>query len=429
MAFDMATAVTPDLKKIGDSARLASRRLGKLSASLKDQALANIAEGLVSRQAEVLKANAADMAAGRSDGLTDAVLDRLVITPEGLEDMADGVKQVQALPDPLAETFDARDLPNGLRLGKRRVPLGVICAIYESRPNVTLDIAALCIKSGNATILRGGKEAFNSNSTLARVIRDAVKAAGLPRDAVQFIESTDRALVGQLLAMREHIDLVVPRGGADLVRRVAEEATMPAITGGIGVCHIYVDRAADVEMALSIASNAKLSRPYVCNALDTLLVHSAVAPRFLAELAADWKDAGVEVRCDRRALTMLGDVAGANTVAATDNDWGKEFLSLTAAIRIVDSIDEALDHIDAYTSGHTEAIVTDSYAAANRFLDEVDAGVVMVNASTRFNDGGQFGLGAEVGISTSKLHARGPIGLKELTSYKWTVIGSGQVRT
>jgi glutamate-5-semialdehyde dehydrogenase len=423
-----ATTTTTDLERIGDDARMASRRLGRLSGSAKDSALASIAVELVSHEADILAANEKDMAAGRGGGLTDAVLDRLLITRETLHGMAAGVSQVQALPDPLGESFDVREAPNGLRLAKRRVPLGVVCAIYESRPNVTVDIAALCIKSGNAVILRGGKEAIHSNSTLARVIREAIDAAGLPGNAVQLIESTDRALVGRLLTMKEHIDLVVPRGGAELVRRVADEATMPAITGGIGVCHTYVDRAADVEMAVRIASNAKLSRPYVCNALDTLLVHSAIAPQLLPRIAAEWTDAGVELRCDRRALTILGGGAGEATVPASDGDWGTEFLSLTAAVKVVDSIDEALDHIDTYTSGHTEAIVTDSYAAANRFLDEVDAGVVMVNASTRFNDGGEFGLGAEVGISTNKLHARGPIGLNELTSYKWTVTGSGQVR-
>ena len=424
----IATTTSTDLERIGGDARLASRRLGRLLGSVKDGALANIAAELVSREAEILAANEKDMAAGRSGALTDAVLDRLLITRETLHGMAAGVGQVQALPDPLGESFDVREARNGLRLAKRRVPLGVVCAIYESRPNVTIDIAALCIKSGNAIILRGGKEAIHSNSTLARVIRDAIDAAGLPRNAVQLIESTDRALVGRLLTMKDHIDLVVPRGGAELVRRVADEATMPAITGGIGVCHTYVDRAADVEMAVRIASNAKLSRPYVCNALDTLLVHSAIAPQLLPRIAAEWTDAGVELRCDRRALTILGGGAGETTVPAADGDWGTEFLSLTAAVKVVDSIDEALDHIDTYTSGHTEAIVTDSYDAAGRFLDEVDAGVVMVNASTRFNDGGEFGLGAEVGISTNKLHARGPIGLNELTSYKWTVTGSGQVR-
>ncbi len=423
-----ATTTTTDLERIGADARLASRRLGKLPGRLKDGALAAIAAALVAHEDDILAANGKDMAAGRANGLTDAVLDRLVITSGTLRGMAAGVKQIEALPDPLGESFDVREAANGLRLAKRRVPLGVVCAIYESRPNVTVDIAALCIKSGNAIILRGGREAINSNSTLARVIRDALEAAGLPRDAVQFIESTDRVLVGKLLGMKDYIDLVVPRGGAELVRRVAEEATMPAITGGIGVCHTYVDRAADLEMAVSIASNAKLSRPYVCNALDTLIVHSAVAPQLLPRIAAEWTDAGVELRCDRRSLTILGGHDGAAAVPASDDDWGTEFLSLTAAVKVVDSIDEALDHIDSHTSGHTEAIVTDSHAAANRFLDEVDAGVVMVNASTRFNDGGEFGLGAEVGISTNKLHARGPIGLNELTSYKWTVTGRGQVR-
>lgn len=422
-----ATATTTDLERIGGEARMASRRLGKLPGRVKNRALANIAAALLDREAEILAANEKDMAEGRAE-LTDAVLDRLLITRDTLHGMADGVRQIEALPDPLGESFDVREAPNGLRLARRRVPLGVICAIYESRPNVTVDIAALCVKSGNAIILRGGREAINSNSVLAGVIRDAVEAAGLPRDAIQLIESTDRALVGKLLTMKEYIDLVVPRGGAELVRRVADEATMPAITGGIGVCHTYVDRAADTDMAVSIASNAKLSRPYVCNALDTLIVHSAVAPRVLPRIAAEWTDAGVELRCDRRALTILGGQTGAAAAPASDDDWGTEFLSLTAAVKVVDSIDEALDHIDVYTSGHTEAIVTDSHAAANRFLDEVDAGVVMVNASTRFNDGGEFGLGAEVGISTNKLHARGPIGLNELTSYKWTVTGSGQVR-
>jgi glutamate-5-semialdehyde dehydrogenase len=245
---------------------------------------------------------------------------------------------------------------------------------------------------------------------------------------VQFVETTDRALVGQMLAMKDHIDLIIPRGGAELVRRVASEATMPAITGGVGVCHIYVQASADVDMAVSIANNAKVSRPYVCNALDTLLVDAKIAPEFLPRIASKWRETGVEMRCDRRALSILGRVDGREAVAATDDDWGKEFLSLTAAIKVVDSMQEALGHIETYTSGHTEAIVTEDYGAAMRFLDEVDASVVLVNASTRFNDGGQLGLGAEVGISTSKMHARGPMGLVELTSYKWTVLGSGQVR-
>ena len=420
--------VTEDLEVIGAKGREAARTLAKLSGPAKDRALIGIADGLKAREQEILSANVLDYDAGRRDGLSDASLDRLLLTPERLEAMAADVRSIAAMLDPLAEIFDTRVLPNGLRAGKRRVPLGVIGVIYESRPNITVDIAALCLKSGNAVILRGGSEAFNSNSALAGLVRDCVAAAGVPEDAVQFVRSTDRALVGEMLKMRDFIDLIIPRGGAELVRRVASEATMPAITGGIGVCHTYVDRLADVEMAVAIAHNAKVSRPYVCNALDSLLVHSGIAPAYLPRLAAEWARAGVEMRCDRRTLSILGQIDGLRAVPATDEDWGREFLSMTAAIKIVDSIDEALEHIEIYGSGHTEAIVTEDYSASGRFLDEVDSGVVLVNASTRFNDGGQFGLGAEVAISTNKMHARGPMGLKELTSYKWTVLGTGQVR-
>ena len=423
----MQTAVV-DLEAIGERARKAARVLAKLPTGVKDRALAGIARALGEREGEVLAANEQDYQAARREGLSEASLDRLLLDSERLASMADDVRSVAALTDPVGQTSELRVLPNGLRVGRRRVPLGVIGAIYESRPNVTVDIAVLCLKSGNAVILRGGKEAFGSNSVLSSLVRDCVESAGAPRDAVQFVESTDRAMVGRMLAMKEHIDLVIPRGGADLVRRVAVEATMPAITGGIGVCHVYVERSADVDMAVSIALNAKVSRPYVCNALDTLLVDSNIAPALLPKIAAEWSKAGVEMRCDRRALSVLGRMDGRKALPATEDDWGKEFLSLTAAIRVVDSMDQALEHIETYTSGHTEVIVTESYTAATRFVDEVDAGVVLVNASTRFNDGGQLGLGAEVGISTSKMHARGPMGLVELTSYKWTVLGSGQVR-
>ena len=423
----MQTAVD-ELQVKGARARRASGALAKLSSYVKDQALNGIADGLKARQEEILAANEQDLEAGRQAGLSDALMDRLVLDPARLEGMAAGVRSVAALPDPVGETFDMRELPNGLRVGKRRVPLGVIGAIYESRPDVTVDIAVLCVKSGNAVVLRGGKEAIHSNTVLAALIRDHIDAAGVPREAVQFVESTDRALVGEMLSMKEHIDLIVPRGGAELVRRVASEASMPAITGGIGVCHTYVDRSADVDMAVAIAYNAKVSRPYVCNALDTLLVHSSIAPTFLPQIASRLSTAGVEMRCDRRALSILGQDNDYRALPATEEDWGKEFLALKAAVKTVDSIEEALEHIDTYASGHTEAIVTEDYSAAMRFLDEVDSGVVMVNASTRFNDGAQFGLGAEVGISTNKMHARGPMGLRELTSYKWTVLGSGQVR-
>ena len=424
----MQTAVD-ELEAKGSAAKAAARRLAKLPSSVKDQALTNIADGLKSRQEQVLAANERDCEAGRRDGLTESLLDRLLLNPDRLKGMAEDVMRVVALPDPVGETFDARTMPNGLQIGKRRVPLGVIGSIYESRPNITVDFAALCVKSGNAVILRGGKEAVHSNTALAAMIREAIALAGVPDEAVQFIESTDRQLVGRMLRMKEVIDLIIPRGGQELVRRVAEEAEMPAVTGGIGVCHTYVDRAADIDMAVRIADNAKVQRPSVCNALDTLIVHSDIAPSYLSRIAELWTETGVEMRCDLRSASLLGPRDGLSIVPAQDEDWGTEFLSLTAAVKIVDSLDEAIEHIETYGSGHSEAIVTEDYSAAMRFVDEIDASAVMVNASTRFNDGGQFGLGAEVAISTNKLHARGPMGLRELTSYKWVVLGSGQVRT
>ena len=422
-------AVSVDLTAMGKRARTAAHRLANLSTDAKNEALANIAAGLESRQDEILAANESDCDRAGRDGMSAASIDRLVLDPGRLDAMAQDVLSVASLPDPVGETLESRELPNGLQVSRRRVPLGVIGAIYESRPNVTIDIAALCFKSGNAVILKGGSEALASNSVLASVVRDGIEASGAPVDSVQFVDPTDRSLVGEMLAMKEYIDLVVPRGGADLVRRVAAEAAMPAITGGIGVCHAYVDRDANLDMAVSIVHNAKVQRPYVCNAVDTVLVHSMAAPQFLPRIAEAWAGDGVEMRCDRRALSILGQADERNTRLVADDDWGTEFLALTAAIKIVDSLDEALDHIETHTSGHTEAIVTEDQVSAARFVDEVDAGVVLVNASTRFNDGSQLGLGAEVGISTDKLHARGPIGLTELTSYKWTVLGSGQVRT
>jgi glutamate-5-semialdehyde dehydrogenase len=417
-----------DMETIGARARVGSRALAKASTHVKNVALGYIADALVENTDRIVEANEKDYRGAKDAGASSAILDRLLLDAERIEGMAEGVRGIAALPDPIGETLEGKVLPNGLRIAKRRVPLGVIGTIYESRPDVTIDIAALCVKSGNAVILRGGKEAFNSNSLLASLVRDKISEAGIPGDAVQFVESTDRGLVGQMLGMKEHIDLMIPRGGAELVRRVGAEATMPAITGGIGVCHTYVDRSADVDMAVDIAVNAKISRPYVCNALDTLLVDSTIAPAFLPKVASKLGEAGVELHCDARALSILGPASGPAIIPATDDDWGMEFLALTAAVKVVDSLDEALDHIETYTSGHTEAIVTEDYTSASRFQDEVDASVVMVNASTRFNDGGQFGMGAEVGISTDKFHARGPLGLNELTSYKWTMQGAGHIR-
>ena len=420
--------VADELELKGRAARKASRELAKLTSAVKDAALQNVADGLGSRQAEILDANQKDYAVGQESGLRESLLDRLLLTPERLEGIANDVRNVVALPDPVAETVDMRVMPNGLQIGRRRVPLGVVGAIYESRPDVTVDISTLCLKSGNSVILRGGKEALHSNGALVRLVRECVAAAGVPEDAVQFIESADRELVGRMLKMRETIDLMIPRGGQELIRRVAEEAAMPAITGGVGVCHTFVDRSANLDMALEVVHNAKVQRPSVCNALDTVIVHAAIAPRYLPLLASRWAEFGVEMRCDRRALSLLGPSNGLRTRPAEEDDWGTEFLSLTAAVRVVDSLDEALEHIEVYGSGHSEAIITENYGAAMRFVGEVDASAVMVNASTRFNDGGEFGLGAEVAISTNKIHARGPMGLRELTSYKWVVLGNGQVR-
>ena len=423
------TTTTDQLIETGKAARAASRKLAKLSSQVKDKALLSIADALIgSRQEDVVAANEQDYRAAQADGLTDAMLDRLLLTPQRLEGMAADVRAIAALPDPVGEVFDGRTLPNGLVVKKRRVPLGVIGSIYESRPNVTVDISALCLKSGNASILRGGSEAIRSNSALASLIRSAIAEAGIPQDAVQFVDNTDRALVESMLKMREYIDLLVPRGGADLIRTVAENAAMAVVTGGIGVCHTYVDRSANLDDAVAIAYNAKVQRPTVCNALDSLLVHSEVASAYLPRIAQEWARAGVEIHCDERALSILGPTQGIKVLPATEEDWGKEFLSLVAAIKVVDSLQEALDHIETYGSGHSEAILTEDNASATRFLDEVDAAAVYVNASTRFTDGAQFGLGAEVGISTQKFHARGPMGLRELTSYKWTVVGTGQVR-
>ena len=417
-----------DLIEIGQDARAASRQLARAGPARVDLALSMVAKALVERLPEIVAANSCDAERARASGMDDHVVDRLVLDQARLASVSEGVRAVAGLPGPIGQETDSRVLSNGMRLSRRRVPLGVIGVIYESRPNVTVDISSLCLKSGNAAILRGGKESIQTNTALARVIRDCLLEAGLPRNAIQLIPSTDRAVVEKMLRMRDHIDLLIPRGGAELVMRVAKEATMPAITGGIGVCHTYVDRAADLEMAASITYNAKVQRPSVCNALDTVLVHSAVASAFLPRMATLMGRAGVELRCDARALSIIGENGSGPVVRATLDDYGREFLALVASVKVVDSLDEALSHIETYGSGHSEAVVTENYETATRFTDEVDASAVFVNASTRLNDGGEFGLGAEVAISTNKMHARGPMGLEELTSYKWIALGSGQIK-
>ena len=424
----MTTKTAQDVTALGLVARKASRKLARLSTEDKNRVLLNLAGLLRSDQADVLSANLSDYQEAKSDGMDESLLDRLLLTSERLNGTADEVQRVAELTDPIGEVIETNSQPNGLITSRRRVPLGVVGSIYEARPNVTVDIFGLCLKSGNACILRGGKETIRSNTALVSMLRKALSDAGVTTDAVQFVDNPDRALVDHLLKMNEYIDLLVPRGGASLVKFVAENATMPAVTGGIGVCHTYVDRAADLKMAAEIVHNAKVRRPSICNALDTVLVHSEIAADGLPLIAKELTASGVELHCDNRALSILGPDAPDLAMPANEDDWGKEFLSLTAAVKVVDSLDDALEHIETYGSGHSEAIITEDDAAATRFLGEVDAAAVYVNASTQFTDGGQFGLGAEVGISTQKFHARGPMGLKELTSYKWVIVGKGHVR-
>jgi glutamate-5-semialdehyde dehydrogenase len=417
-----------ELERKALAAKAAAHSLAFISSEIKNKALHKVSDSLISRKEEVLKANQLDYQSAETSGMSAAMLDRLMLNSARLEGIARDVLAVAALADPVGELYDSRTLPNGLLISRKRVPLGVIGAIYESRPNVTIDISMLCLKSGNAVILRGGKETIRSNAALSKIVQEAVYQAGIPQGAVQFIDDTDHALVEKLLKMNRYIDLVIPRGGAGLIKFVAETANMPVVTGGIGVCHTYIDKSADIEKAVSIVYNAKVQRPTVCNALDTILVHKDIAKQYLPLVAEKLNQAGVELHCDEAALGVLKSHNSLKLIPAVKEDWGKEFLALIAAIKIVNSLDEALDHIRQFGSGHSEAIVGEDYSANMRFLNEVDAACVYINASTRFTDGGQFGMGAEVGISTQKFHARGPMGLKELTTYKWVIFGSGQVR-
>jgi len=403
--------------------------LTTLSTHLKNAVLLDLADRLEQHTEHILQANDADMAEARDAGMEPAMLDRLLLTSDRIAGIAADVRHVASLPDPIGEEFDTRLLPNGLEIRRQRVPLGVIGVIYESRPNVTIDVSALCLKSGNAVILRGGKEARRSNVALADLVRAALDAHDAPADAVQIVRDPDRAIVGEMIRMRDEIDLIVPRGGAGLIQFVRENAQIPVVAGGIGVCHTYVHQDADRAKALEIVHNAKTRRPTICNALDTVLVHSAIAPGFLPALAKRWAEMGVEMRCSPRAIEILRESGAPGTwVPASKDDFGREFLSLRAAVKVVDSLDEAVDHIQTYGSGHSEAIVTEGYSSSREFVNRVDAAAVYVNASTQFTDGAQFGLGAELGISTQKFHARGPLGLRELTSYKWVVLGDGQTR-
>ncbi|MBI1917629.1 MAG: glutamate-5-semialdehyde dehydrogenase [Planctomycetes bacterium] len=414
--------------ELGRRARSAERLLRTATGAQKNNWLLHSAAALESRTDEVLEANARDLTAAKALGLSSALLDRLKLTPARLHSMADGLRAVAALPDPVGRILDSSVRPNGLQVAKVAVPLGVILFLYEARPNVTADAAALCVKSGNALILRGGKEALHSNIAVHGLLQKELPRAGLPADAVQLVAVPEREAVSHLLKLREFIDLVIPRGGEGLIRRVEEEATMPVLKHYKGNCHVYVDAAADLDMAENILLNAKCQRPGVCNAAESLLVHAAVAQPFLERAGRALRQRGVELRGCERTQVIL-EAAGVEVKPATQEDHAAEFLDLILSIKVVDNLDEAVAHIARYGSGHSEAIVTNDLKAARRFTAEVDASALFVNASTRFNDGGELGLGAEIGISTDKFHARGPCGLLELTSYKYVVHGDGQIRT
>ena len=418
------------MQTLGRQARAASRVLAGASSKAKNGALAAMAAAIRDQRAALLAANARDLEEARATGLEAALIDRLTLTDQGVGAMAAGLEQVAALPDPVGEITDVKRRPSGIQVGKMRVPLGVIGIIYEARPNVTADAAALCLKSGNAAILRGGKEALHSNQAIAACVRSGLAAAGLPETAVQVIETTDRAAVGALITMPEFVDVIVPRGGKGLIERISREARVPVIKHLDGNCHVYVDDAADPAKVVPLVENSKTQRYGTCNTAESLLVARAVAPRFLPEIGRMLAAKGVEMRACEQSLAILREagVAGDKLKTATEQDWYEEFLAPIIAIKVVDGIDEAIAHINACSSGHTEAIVTESYTHAMRFLREVDSASVMVNASTRFADGFEYGLGAEIGISTDKIHARGPVGLEGLTSQKWIVFGNGETR-
>ncbi len=411
------------MQRLGEQARQASRAMARASSGDKDKALAAIASALRSHRSAILQANQQDLDNGRNNGLDAALLDRLELTPARFDGMVEGLEQIISLADPVGTITDLAYRPSGIQVGKMRVPLGVIGIIYESRPNVTIDAAALCLKSGNAAILRGGSEAINANQAIAECIRIGLRDAGLPDTAVQVVETTDRAAVGELISHPEYVDVIVPRGGKGLIERISNDARVPVIKHLDGNCHTYIDDQADINKAIEVAYNAKTQRYGTCNTTETLLVGNAIAAQVLPQLAARYQDAGVELRGCEQARSLIEGMS-----EATETDWSEEYLAPILAVRIVRDMDEAIEHINRYSSGHTEAIITENYTRARQFLTEVDSSSVMVNASTRFADGFEYGLGAEIGISTDKIHARGPVGLEGLTSQKWVVLGDGHIR-
>jgi glutamate-5-semialdehyde dehydrogenase len=419
-----ANDIAAYMRELGKRARSAARAMARADTQAKNTALSAMAAAIRRDRPKLQAENARDLEAGRAKGLEAAMLDRLTLSDQAIETMARGLEQIAALPDPVGEISDLKYRPSGIQVGRMRVPLGVIGIIYESRPNVTADAAGLTLKSGNAAILRGGSEALHSNQAIAACIREGLAAAGLPADAVQVVETTDRAAVGELITMTEYVDIIVPRGGKGLIERLMRESKIPMIKHLDGICHVYIDASADLAKAIRIADNAKTQRYGTCNTMETLLVHADIAPRVLPPLCRIYQDKGVELRGDAAARAIVPAMH-----AATEADWGTEYLAPILAVRVVASLDEAMAHIERYGSRHTDAIVTDNHPNAMRFLREVDSASVMVNASTRFADGFEFGLGAEIGISNDKLHARGPVGLEGLTSLKWIVLGDGEVRS
>lgn len=412
------------IEKQGAAAKEAALRLMTCGTSAKNKALLSIAQALLENKETILSANATDMAKAKESGMSVSLMDRLALDSKRIDSIADGVRQVAALEDPIGQVDKMTTRPNGLIIGRRKVPLGVIAIIYEARPNVTVDAAVLCLKAGNAVILRGGKEAFSSNNALTQIMRKAIKEAGLPEDSVSLVQDTTRESAAEVMQLSEYIDVLIPRGGAGLIRNVVENAKVPVIETGVGNCHIYVHATADLKMGAEIIYNAKCSRPSVCNAAETLLVDRSVAVEFLPMAKALLDQKSTQLRGDAETIRILGDCV----VPAADEDYYTEYGDYILAVKVVDGLDEAIAHINKYGSKHSEAIVTTNYSASQRFLDEVDAAAVYVNASTRFTDGGEFGLGAEIGISTQKMHARGPMGLEQLTSMKYIIYGNGQVR-
>lgn len=417
-------SIEETVREIAQAAKKAAKVVSVLGTNKKNEALERVASKLLDQAAAIKEENEKDLAYAREKGLSDAMIDRLTVSDGVIESMAKGLRDVIGLADPVGEVTGMWLRPNGLQVGRVRIPLGVIGMIYEARPNATIDAAGLCLKAGNAVILRGGSEAFHSNAALARIIQEALRDSGIPEGAAQVIPVRDRLAVNAMLAQEDLVDLIIPRGGEGLIRFVVENSKIPVLKHYKGVCHVYVDETSDLGMAEEISYNAKVQRPGVCNAMETLVVHEAVAESFLPKMARRFKDAGVELRGCPVTCRILPEAK-----EATEEDWPTEYLDLILSVKIVSSMDEAIEHIDKFGSAHTEAIVTSDYGRARRFLREVDASVVLVNASTRFNDGGELGLGAEIGISTSKLHAYGPMGLEELTTTKFVVFGDGQVRT